>query len=84
MSKPFSQENINVINQSELLDYTNKVEDSEEKLQVMPIIPTVVLYNLTMCQVLKIRVRLEQFACEDCENECAQRQLLMYHEVCIM
>ena len=81
MYKPFTQEEINVINQSDLLDDNNAVYDSEEKL---PVLPTVVQYNHTMCQVLTIRVRLEQFACEDCENECAQRQLLMYHEVCIM
>ena len=35
----------------------------------------------TLCQVLRIRVRREQFACEDCDAECGQRQLLMYHEV---
>ena len=38
----------------------------------------------TVCQVLRIIVRLDQFGCEDCDKECVKRHMVMKHEVCIM
>ena len=38
----------------------------------------------TVCQVLRIIVRLDQFGCENCDNECVMKHMLMKHEVCIM
>ena len=58
----------NVINKS----------DSDEKKSLPMLLPT---NGRRMCQVLRIRVRMDQFTCEDCDKECEQRQLLMYQEV---
>jgi hypothetical protein len=41
-------------------------------------------YRQTVCQVLRIIVRLDQFVCENCDKECVNRHMLMKHEVRIM
>ena len=33
----------------------------------------------TVCQVLRIIVRLDQFGCEDCDKEFVKRHILMNH-----
>ena len=58
-------------------DITKELVDDDDKATGGP-------FSQTVCQVLKIRVRLEQFGCENCDKGCVERHVLRNHEVCIM
>ena len=58
-------------------DITKELVDDDDKATGGP-------FSQIVCQVLKIRVQLQEFSCENCDKDCVQRHVLRNHEVCIM